>query len=378
MITYNIKMFVKKLPAANAADAANAVNAAIYTSYIDKFTNLKTLLNNEKSNFNKISSLKEYERVLKLNNPYYEMIQILKEKLNNPYITNAYIKMRELLIYFKNKFNFVNSMHVAEFPGSFIVCIGDYCKENNIQYSWLANSYKDEKGKNSYYLHDTFKLYEKYPNNWLFGAFNNGDITRLDNIRSIKQDILQRNAMDVATNAATNVVSFLTGDAKVILTNDENGKSPNWDNEEQDNANVIYSETLLALTLLSIGGSAIIKFFTFCNKETIYIIYNISKYFNETYITKPITSRPANDEVYLVCLNKNKDFDEEFLYQVIDSPFIQFPDNLKVPDEFIKFLYEIEEELINKQIDALKFNLSLKIVEYDKKIIDDWMNVNKI
>lgn len=339
-------MFVKKLFIDKTVEES---------SYTENFTLLKKKLNTEKDNFKNVS-LKDYEKVLKQNNPYYELVQILKKKLNNQYITNAYIKMREIIIYFQDKLPLtkdVTGFHAAEFPGSFIICFQDYCKEKKINYTWLANSYIDNKKSN--YLNDRYGLFKEYPTNWMLGAYGNGDVTRLDNIRSIKQDI-------------TNFPIIFTGDAKVVIDD-------NWDNEEIDNIAVVYSETLLALTLLKMKGSAIIKLFTFCEEDTIFTIYNIFKHFDETYITKPLTSRPGNDEVYLVCIGKNKEFDESALYEISDCPFVKVP-KADVPGGFVKTLYKIQEELINDQIEALKKNLSLKIISYDKNVIDDWIKVN--
>lgn len=362
-------MFIKKITLSTVKSPED---------YKQKFLELKKKLTDETKNFKNVD-LAAYNKILKQNNPYFKMIQILKDKLKTEYITNAYIKMRELLVHFGNKLNFNQCMHAAEFPGSFIKCIEYYCNENKLTYSWHANSYLKLKNSKSFYLDDKFQLYKNNPNKWLFGAFNDGDITRLDNLRSLKQDLtvlcnIAGTASTVSNGNAgvigTAGVTFVTGDAKVILGTTED----DWDNEELTNTAVIYSETILALSLLNTNGSAIIKFFTFCDIKTLYIIYNIFNHFEEVYITKPITSRPANSEMYLVCIKKNKDFNEEFLYDVLNCPFIKIPD-ISIPNEFLQSIYKIEEELITTQISALKKNLTLEVIKYNNEI-EDWLKIN--
>lgn len=410
-------MYTKKLSIENTV-----ITGSVYDEYMKKFSLLEEKLNTIKTTGFKNISLKKYDEVLRINNPYVEMIKIIKEKLKTEYITNAWIKMREILQHFGNNFSFDNCMFIAEFPGSFIKCVEFYTEEKKLFYNWRANSYKEMKGKKSFYLHDKFKLYETNPYKWFFGSYNNGDITRLETIRSIKQDLLYDDICDAieipsvkspqdsdskkgvttnkpdvkpgsassassASSAYETNITFMTGDAKVV-TFIEGTNEVDWD-EEKANVTVIYSETIFVLTLLKQGGSAVIKFFTFLTKETIFIIWNISKYFKTVYVVKPLTSRPANAEMYLICIEKNKTFNEKFLYEISDNPFLHLHSSteatsaeassaeaLKVPDSFLKELYEIAEHFANLQIEALKINLSLKIIKYEHSIINDWLDKN--
>lgn len=350
-------MFIEKLTITN-----DKFSKEVYQEYLIKFQELKKKLNITKNKLDKIP-IKTYTKVLNANNPYYEVSQILKKELNNPNITNAYIKLRELIVYYGELLDFSKCTHVAEAPGTFIICTSDYCNEKKKEHDWYANSYLEFQNKKSFYLSDHFGLIKRFHNKWLFGSFNNGDITRLENLRSIKQDLLDYNT------------SFLTGDAKVVLFK-ENTDLPDYENEERDNNLVIYSETLFALVLLKMGGSSIIKMFTFMEPKMIYTIYNIYRYFDEVYITKPLTSRPANNEIYLICLRKNKIFDDNEFFVIKDYPFIEFPNDLIVPDEFIKLLYTIQSDLVKIQIENLEKNIKLQIVPYDKNIITDWVKKN--
>ncbi len=378
-------MFVKSV-----TTVSTTITDSVYNEYIKKFSDLLEEKLKVEEGFNHVP-LPKYEEILRVNNPFYKMAQDLRKQ--DKHVTNAYIKLRESLVEME-KYNFVfnNCFHMAEFPGSFIICMEKYCKQKNLPYNWNANSYMRSANTESLYLDDYFQLYKNNPTKWIFGAFGDGDITRLDNIRSIIQDL----------SRISPSISFITGDAKVVNVNPHT-KEVNWSTEEEDNVIVLYSETILALSLLAMKGSAIIKFFTFFKPETIYVLYNISKYFETTLITKPVTSRPANSEVYLICINKNKEFNTDFLFYAgmrsdtdnsiktgsgnnddtctsntislnTESPFIQLPRNIKVPDDFIKKLYDIVHELFESQMVALKTNLSLKVIPYEKSIIDDWLN----
>jgi hypothetical protein len=346
-------MYKIQLPKINEISTKN-------NNTIKGFPELKENLNKEKKAFDKIQNLSMYYTMLNKNNPYYELTNVLKEKLNNINVTNGFIKLYEINAEFKLYNKDVTAFFLAEFPGSFIMSMMEFCSQHKIKYNWLANSYMDETGKTNY-LADQFKYYKNNPDKWMFGSYGNGDVTLIDNIRSFKQDIVKYPP-----------IIYMTGDAKFVE------KEEDWDKEEEDNVNVLTGEVINILNILSIGGNAIIKFFTFCEIPTIYLLYLLSYHFESVYITKPLTSRPANSEIYIICLNKTKELLQslhDLIYKKNTSKIFKIPSSFCqiIPNEFITFLRNVEEELMNKQIKALKQQLTMKHEPYDGSLIKQWL-----
>jgi hypothetical protein len=69
---------------------------------------------------------------------------------------------------------------------------------------------------------------------------------------------------------------------------------------EEETASVNYGQVLTGLLSLAVGGHFVSKQFTFVTPFSRSLIAIVASLFEETYITKPKTSRPLNSEVYLV------------------------------------------------------------------------------
>ena len=66
---------------------------------------------------------------------------------------------------------------------------------------------------------------------------------------------------------------------------------------------LILTQVLYAITLQSRNGTFILKMFDLFYKPSVEIIYLLSCLYNKVFIIKPNTSRYANSEKYIVCLN---------------------------------------------------------------------------
>lgn len=64
---------------------------------------------------------------------------------------------------------------------------------------------------------------------------------------------------------------------------------------------LFYAESLTAMKLLSKGGHFVIKIFTVFECETISLVYLLCCAFEEVHQFKPVSSREASSETYLVC-----------------------------------------------------------------------------
>jgi len=92
-------------------------------------------------------------------------------------------------------------------------------------------------------------------------------------------------------------VDLLVADG-AIGGNEENPK------QEIDNAGLIISELITVLLTVKYGGKFVCKIFEAETKLTAQLIYFMSLFFEFVDICKPMSSRPANSERYLIGLNR--------------------------------------------------------------------------
>jgi DNA-directed RNA polymerase II subunit RPB2 len=238
---------------------------------------------------------------------YRNLRSTMQKKYHMFDATNASLKMYELLI----KMNLVdcatleenklNSFSNAELPGAFIIAINYYmkskCKEK--AFNWLASSYLPAAAAatgNNTILEDKFKLYATNRDRWFMGPRPNalpegleditGDVTDPNTVISLGIGVKSR-----FTNTAGAVL--YTSDVGIDVTGDYAG-------QEENTSAINYGQIISGLLALAPGGNFVTKQYTFFTPFSRSLIALVASFFEETYITKPATSRPGNSEVYLV------------------------------------------------------------------------------
>lgn len=108
-------------------------------------------------------------------------------------ISQAWLKMYEMAVDFKfeGNNNTFRTFHLCEAPGNFIAALMHYIKTHTQikDYQWKAQSLNPElsrtpdKSKKKTAFGDDYGLISKYPDRWIWGTDNTGDITNVDNIR---------------------------------------------------------------------------------------------------------------------------------------------------------------------------------------------------
>ena len=107
-------------------------------------------------------------------------------------------------------------------------------------------------------------------------------------------------------NKYKNSMDLITGDGGFDFSLDFN-------KQENLSINLIFSQICYAIAMQKKYGSFVLKIFDIFSQATIDIIYLLSCFYNEVYITKPNTSRLANSEKYIVC----KKFKLDNSYEVV-------------------------------------------------------------
>jgi len=238
---------------------------------------------------------------------YRNLRSTMQKKYHMFDATNASLKMYELLM----KLNLVdcatleenklNSFSNAELPGAFIIAINYYMKSKCLdkRFNWLASSYLPEAAAatgNNTILEDKFKLYAMNRDRWFMGPRPNalpegfdditGDVTDPNTVISLGIGVKTR------FNNTAGAVLY-TSDVGIDVTGDYAG-------QEENTSAINYGQIISGLLSLAPGGNFVTKQYTFFTPFSRSLIALVASFFEETYITKPVTSRPGNSEIYLI------------------------------------------------------------------------------
>lgn len=110
-----------------------------------------------------------------------------------------------------------------------------------------------------------------------------GDINILENILFLK------------TYLGLNKADLVTADGGMNVTGRDNI-------QEQIHLQLFFNEILAAFYILKKGGNFICKFYEMVTLPTMQLIQLLIIFYENVYITKPVTSRLTNSEKYIVCL----------------------------------------------------------------------------
>lgn len=316
---------------------------------------------------------KEWDIIKKITNPF-EMIYLTNKQdkrhsisLYDP-LSRSYFKMIEMLHEFFSEYSSFNynhkkikTLHLAEGPGGFMEAFINFRKNKNDLYygMTLLSDNKDIPGWNkSYYF------INKHRNiNLITGIDNRGDLYNIDNHYYLINR-LGRNNMDI-----------ITGDGGFDFSVDYNL-------QEVLAQKLIFSQIIIGLSMLKVGGSFICKVFDIYTNLTQQFIYLLYIFYDEVIIYKPMTSRMANSERYIICrgfkgiktlylceLLNILDLWNTLEYKnsslIILNIFEINNKNSKIYDNYEKFRIKLEKlNLIfeNKQIENI--NTTINIIRY--------------
>ncbi len=257
-----------------------------------------------------------------------------KFKIQNDYISQAWIKMTEMLhvlpLIPKSKTS-IKTFHFCELPGAFINAIKHFIasetKVANIKRDWTwtaeslnPNQMSKEDARKAF--GDEANMLKKYPDNYDFGPKMTGDITDPANLRYYFKNYPDND----------------------LVTND-GGLAGNQHDLSYILGFAIY---LTVFGCTKIGGNAIIKrYFPISNNQELYMLYTWNNLFGETLVYKPRVNYQS-EEYYLVGLN----------YKGIDASlldcFMNFLKNYKligfsndIPDSFLLQANKIQHKLLD-------------------------------
>jgi len=325
------------------------------------------IVSNEKEKIDSLENSENWDKMKKIGNPFELIYTTYNKKrkndsisLYNP-ISRSYFKMWEIFYnfdlfkYFNTDDNFVFS-HLAEGPGGFMEASYNYKKKinNNSNDKFQGITLKPTND----FIPDWNKIKKIFNNNENI-FINYGNLYLMEDIRSY-------------------IDNFKDKKANLVTADGGFDYSSNFNGQEIDSCQIIYSECITAIHILKEKGSFVCKVFDLFTITMIQIIYIISSCFEKVYIYKPETSRPANSEKYLICMYYKNNLSEktkEVLLNIIeewnnlnieDINSIFFK-NINVSNSFIQKLNEYNEKYMNEQIFYLNNTIDLSNNKIDKE-----------
>lgn len=315
---------------------------------------------------NKINS-KDWDRNKKFSNDY-ELIHIPNKRKKSDSIalydplSRSYFKMIEIIFDFKllegiDDMEFKSS-HIAEGPGGFMEATYNLSHNKNIFNEYkhfgitLYSNNKDVPGwtKATSFINSDNDVIISY------GKDNTGNIYNYENI------------VEFGNTAGINSSHIVTADGGFDFSLDFN-------KQEQLSYRLIFCEIVCALTVQKTGGHFICKMFDTFSMPSIKLLFFISCFYEEVYLNKPLTSRPANSEKYVVAKNF-RGIELSYLshlYALIDywnnlnepnSVMDIFDDD--IPDYFIKQINDYNKQNSKQQI--ITINNTIKIINETNKL----------
>jgi hypothetical protein len=321
---------------------------------------------------------------------YDNLSHNLSTYLNNYYpldfkVSNAFTKIWEIIYSFNFNFkssnnSIINSFHFAELPGQIINCLKYYMKtKEGKELNWYGESLNPRHPNNQKYkgnkeiFGDQYGFLKKNPDRWIFGPKNNntGDITNTKLLKFYREFNKNRKLNIITSDAGLD--SSSSNISLLIL-------------QKLD-----FAQALAVISSANRGTDIIVKHFTpyinqipeskYGTKFFVSLIAFYTKYFEDIYLYKPMTSNLFSGEFYLIGLNckgmDDKDF-EKYCDKLnrfkVNEGII---DEKEIPDELYYQIYKFFDSLIIKQNFKKLENYNYLFVFYDE-FIKEFPYINKI
>lgn len=281
-------MYSYKIKTSDTVFPEVVVNLNIPIYNIKNVLETKEALNKTKDKLETVFKNHHTEKIWHELDPFRNQRHIVAQLGHTENVSNAWLKAYELVGEFElipKKLN-TNAAFLhfdnAAFPGSFILACHHYAKTlcHLTRYEWRASSLITKTNEDKEPLEDKYRLWANYQDQWLMSDTNNGDV--LD----------EKNQLDFAEKLKREV-DLYTSDLGFDVSSD-------YKNQELLHSITNIGQIISGLLTLKTGGHFVTKQYTIFEPISISVIYATASFFEEFYIAKPMTSRAANSEIYLV------------------------------------------------------------------------------
>lgn len=203
-------------------------------------------------------------------------------------ISRSFFKLWEILHDFHSELDHVlcrpslKCCFLAEGPGGFLEAFSKFRKSNSQDIYYGMTLISPNKTVPSWKIPKSISTESNIQ--ILYGSDGTGDIYHLHNIDHTLATVGQ------------NTCDFITADGGFDFSNAFN-------KQEDMSLLLVCCEIYNALLLQKPGGVFVLKIFDICNSITIKLINILHDCYEQVFLTKPFSSRPANSEKYVICIN---------------------------------------------------------------------------
>lgn len=271
-------------------------------------------------------------------------------------ISRSFFKLWEILFDFKSELKLSDErektcLFLAEGPGGFVEAFDKYRRKLGYSKDKLYGVTLKSDDKNIPQWKTKTENFEI-----LYGNDGSGNLYSVENVDSI-------------CNALGPTVDFVTGDGGFDFSSDFNG-------QEELSFILIASEVYCAISVLKHGGSFVLKIYDIFQDATIKLIYMLANLFQEVHIIKPLTSRPANSEKYILCLGFDQTHSNLYSYreqlkQVMRVKKAGLPDTT-YPTYFLQSIVDYNVFYISKQ--SVSIGKTLAFIEHFNENTEAFMS----
>lgn len=312
-----------------------------------------------------IENEKEWSNMKLLTNPY-EFIHTSYDGIHSISAFNPVSRSFYKLIEINKMFNLVEnrekciSMHLAEGPGGFIQALR-YIRNNN---------------KNDICIGITLHSSKDSIPNWNKLKQKNDSSILFDSLYDKTGDLYSYKNIEYLYTKYKHSIHFITADGGFDFSSD-------YENQENSILRLLIIQMISALLCQSKNGCFVLKMFDIFCKSSIDILYILNTFYEEVHICKPVTSRVANSEKYIVC--------KQFRYTELNTDTVnkllsiikkmhENPDKLivrilsfDIHDIFVHRVEEINSMLGQRQIENI--NNTIQMIEQSSK--GEFIETNK-
>lgn len=325
----------------------------------------------EKEKIDLLENSEDWDKMKKIGNPYELIYTNYNKKRKNDSISKyipisrSYFKMWEIFYNFNLLKKFDSGKqhifsHLAEGPGGFMEATYNYRLKNTNKSQIYDKFFGITLKPTTDFIPDWNKIKKIF-------NYNPNIVIDYGNLYYMKE-------------VKSYIDKFNIQKAHLVTADGGFDYSSNFNGQEINSCQIIYSECSIALNILRKGGSFVCKVFDLFSITMVQILYILVNCFEVVHIYKPETSRPANSEKYLVCLYYKDNLSSAFkktLLNVIgqwnnlsekngENESVIF-NNIKVDNTFIQILNKYNEKYIQNQMYYLNKTIELSKSKLEKE-----------
>ncbi|ETN64292.1 hypothetical protein AND_003971 [Anopheles darlingi] len=279
----------------------------------------------------------------------------LRYRVKGEFVTQAFAKLYECVAAYElidTEANHLYSVHLCEAPGAFVTALNHYIRLNcrpRMAWDWFActlNPYYEGNCPGNMIPDDRFILHTL--DRWCFGVDATGDIL----VRENRAAIIERSCQ-------WPMVHLVTADGSIDCLD--------VPEEQEERVSVLHlAETIIALSVLGIGGHFVLKMFTLFEHSSVNLLFLLHHCFEELHVFKPCTSKPGNSEVYLIAKRYRRPTGiDEYLDRIYDQllltdtnkPRSTLFDPATIPAAFLEQVTTCAAQFVHWQADVIESNI---------------------